>query len=82
MVAKLKWENLEKFLNIISTYDLDFQKCPKKKLYHSFKNNEYYILKNFCEINDLINMEYGGIELTPKGKNFFNFLKKMDLIYK
>jgi hypothetical protein len=78
----MNWNHLEKFLELINMYNIDFKKCPNKVLYNNFKNNEYYILKNFCEINNLIIKEYKYIELTQKGKEVFTNLKKWRLIYK
>lgn len=78
----MKWEHLEKFLELIYIQNMEFKKLHKKSLYNNFRNNEYYIIKSFCEINNFIIIEYNQVELTSKGIEFFMFLKKMRLIYK
>jgi hypothetical protein len=78
----MNWAHLEKFLELIHIYNMDFKMCPQHILYNNFKNNEYYSIKAFCEVNNLITTQYKEIELTSKGRDFFNFLKKCRLVYK
>lgn len=69
-------KNLLKFLEIIYNNDLNFNNITETKLKESFKNNEYYILKDFCIKNELININYRKINLTYYGIDFFKILKK------
>lgn len=72
-------KNLKPFLYIIAYYDNLLNPIKEKDLRNKFKNNEYYILKKFCEINGLIEVNYHTIILTSKGKDLYYAIK--DLIF-
>ena len=69
-------KNLFNFLEKIYIKNMDFTNIKECELKTYFKNNEYYLLKNFCIEYKLINIEYHKINLTKNGVSLFNILKK------
>lgn len=69
-------KELKKFLEIIYNKNMNLESILECELRKSFKNNQFYNLRNFCIDNELIIIEYHKINLTKRGNNLFNILKE------
>jgi hypothetical protein len=68
-------KKLKSFLYIIEYQDNILEPIKEIELRAKFKNNEYYNIKKFCEINDLIEINFHTIILTRKGKDLYYAIK-------